>query len=47
MSLVVVTWLMSQQRVWEKDEAYWNIYPMIVTLLTSQAETSLLKDDAL
>ena len=46
MSLVVVTWLMSQQRVWEKDEAYMNIHPMIVTLLTSQDDTSLLKDDA-
>ena len=43
---VDVTWLMSQQRVWEKDEAPLNIYSMSVTLLTSQADTSLLKDVA-
>ena len=46
MLLVVVTWLMSQQRVWEKDDAKKNIPYMFVTLLTSQAETSLLKDEA-
>ena len=36
----------SQQRVWLKDEAPLNIAYMLSTRLTSQEETSLLKDDA-
>ena len=42
----VVTLVRSQQTVWLKLVAPLNIDSMSVTLLTSHAETSLLKDEA-